>query len=144
MAGKVFVVDSMELDFEYDEAKITLLDKVVSSNVPEITTKYYDKATGINLGTTEYNPTAGPRGDGWRGYTYPNNTYYDRQEVISNFDTDRDYGTLDESIDKKSEACVKFEPMFTDDGIYAMVAIPTDNVTVEIDENGNLILNQNA
>lgn len=140
-AGKVFVVDSLSIDFEYDEVHADILDKEVSNSLPAIKVKLLDSDTGIVMMEDDYPPTVGPWGDGWRGYYYRGrNDLYDPPDIISYINL----GTLDESIDKRSEACVRFEPVFEDDGVYASVTVPTENVELTIDENGYLILTQYA
>ena len=118
-----FIVDRQEIDYEYNRNTLTLVEKKLSSEIPELDLKMW--LENENGQTLNYNP------------------FYNEHLLtitVSSYSADGSMitGTGGDSVN----ALIQFYPKWTD-GVEAWVSIPNvldDDIEVEINNNGELII----
>ena len=134
--NKYFIVDNQQIDYEANHNTITLIEKKLLSELPELDMKMYCEN---NNGETIYiNPLYGETDEITLQTT---NTYYKDGSAVMGYNTDDAYSPTLVTNDVNS--LITFSTKFTD-GIEAFVSIPNriNYISVYINNNGELIINQ--
>lgn len=134
--NRFFIVDRQEIDYEANTNTLSLIEKKLSSELPELDMKMY--CENDNGETIYINPLYRETYD---LILITTNVYYRDGSAVMGYNTDDDYSpTL---ITNDINTLITFSTKFTD-GIEAFVSIPNglSYISVYINNSGELIINQ--
>lgn len=131
--GVDFVVDRMNIDYEYNSTTLTIVDKVVSSELPDIEFEF--QGTDNTFKSPNFlNPYFG------QSTVYDSEGYFYQLGMRSTIACEY-YEDYPHETDIISEGTISFEPLFIDGDVQGKVCIPDiTDVEVSIDDNGDLII----
>ena len=120
--NRYFIIDRQEIDYELNRNTITLIEKKLSGEIPELETKMY--LENENGQTLNINP-------------FYDETFYPQTVVSYSRNNSAVMGYYSTSIN----SVISFYPTWTN-GIFANVSIPQslNNISVSINNNGELII----